>query len=67
MMMNNMMINNMANMMAEDTGVFELRNPVVSGMHRKGMRNNAPRSPPFHAASVANAAHVAYGTTWQVQ
>ncbi len=24
---------NMANMMAEDTGAFELRNPVISGMH----------------------------------
>ena len=24
---------NMANMMAEDTGAFELRNPVISGMY----------------------------------
>ena len=36
MMMNNMMINNMANMMAEDTGVFELRNPKTSGMRAEG-------------------------------
>ena len=35
-MMNNMMINNMANMMAEDTGLFELRNPKISGMRAKG-------------------------------
>ena len=35
-MMNNMMINNMANMMAEDTGLFELRNPKISGMRTKG-------------------------------
>ena len=35
-MMNNMMTYNMANMMAEDTGLFELRNPVVSGLHAKG-------------------------------
>ena len=35
-MMNNMMINNMANMMAEDAGLFELRNPKISGMHAKG-------------------------------
>ena len=34
-MMNNM-INNMANMMAEDAGLFELRNPVISGIHAKG-------------------------------
>lgn len=32
-MMNSMMTYNMANMMAEDTGAFELRNPVISGMH----------------------------------
>lgn len=31
-MMNNIMIRNMADMMAEDTGLFELRNPRVSGM-----------------------------------
>ena len=41
MMMNNMMINNMANMMAEDIGVFELRSPVVSGMHRNEPKNPA--------------------------
>lgn len=35
-MLNNMMIHNMANMMAEDTRVFELRNPEISGMHAKG-------------------------------
>ena len=35
-MMNNMINNNMANMMAEDAGLFELRNPVISGMHAKG-------------------------------
>ena len=35
-MMNSMMTYNMANMMAEDTGLFELRNPVISGMHAKG-------------------------------
>ena len=35
-MMNSMMTYNMANMMAEDTGLFELRNPVVSGMHAMG-------------------------------
>ena len=36
-MMNNMINNNMANMMAEDAGLFELRNPVISGMHAKGL------------------------------
>ena len=36
-MMNNMMTYNMANMMAEDAGLFELRNPAVSGMHAKGL------------------------------
>ncbi|MBR4474752.1 MAG: hypothetical protein IKS55_14110 [Oscillospiraceae bacterium] len=36
MMMNNMMINNMANMMAEDTGVYELRNPEINGMRSEG-------------------------------
>ena len=35
-MMSSMMIHNMANMMAEDTGLFELRNPEISGMHAKG-------------------------------
>ena len=35
-MKNGMMTYNMANMMAEDTGLFELRNPVISGMHAKG-------------------------------
>ena len=35
-MMNNMMISNMANMMAEDTGLYELRNPNISGMRAKG-------------------------------
>ena len=35
-MMNNMMVNNMANVMAEDTGLYELRNPKVSGMRAKG-------------------------------
>ena len=36
-MMNNMMIRNMANQMAEDTGLYELRNPIVSGMQAKGL------------------------------
>ena len=36
-MMSNMMIHNMADMMAEDTGLFELRNPEISGMHAKGL------------------------------
>lgn len=36
MLMNMMMNNNMANMMAEDSGVYELRNPMVSGMRTKG-------------------------------
>ena len=31
-MMNNMMIRNMSNMMAEDSGLFELRNPEFSGL-----------------------------------
>ena len=35
-MMSNMMIHNMANMMAEDIGLFELRNPEISGMYAKG-------------------------------
>ena len=35
-MMNNMMIHNMANVMAEDTGLFELRSPEISGMRTKG-------------------------------
>ena len=35
-MMNEMMNRNMANMMAEDSGLFELRNPEISGMHAKG-------------------------------
>ena len=35
-MMNNMMIRNMADMMAEDTGLLELRNPQVSGMRAEG-------------------------------
>ena len=34
--MNTMIINNMANMMAEDIGLFELRNPEISGMYAKG-------------------------------
>ena len=38
-MINNMMTCNMANMMAEDTGAFELRSPVVSGMHRDELKN----------------------------
>ena len=36
MMNNNWMTCNMANMMAEDAGLFELRNPVVSGMRANG-------------------------------
>ena len=32
-MMQNMMNYNMANMMAEDAGAFELRSPMTSGMH----------------------------------
>ena len=39
-MMNNMMTCNMANMLAEDTGMFELRSPVVSGM-----QGNEPKNP----------------------
>ncbi|MBQ9007718.1 MAG: hypothetical protein IJ088_00085 [Clostridia bacterium] len=35
-MMNNMMTYNMANMMAEDTGMFKLRNPENSGMRARG-------------------------------
>ena len=35
-MMNYMMIHNMANMMAEDTGVYELRNPENNGMRAEG-------------------------------
>ena len=35
-MMNNMMTHNMANMMAEDSGAFELRSPEISGMHAEG-------------------------------
>ena len=35
-MMNSTMTCNMADMMAEDTGLVELRNPVISGMHAKG-------------------------------
>ena len=36
-MMNNMMIrNNIANMLAEDTGLYELRNPEISGMRAQG-------------------------------
>jgi hypothetical protein len=31
------MMNNMANMMAEDSGLFELRNPEFSGMRKKGL------------------------------
>jgi hypothetical protein len=31
------MTNNMANMMAEDSGLFELRNPEISGMRKKGL------------------------------
>ena len=33
--MMNYMVNNMANMMAEDTNLFELRNPEISGMRAK--------------------------------
>ena len=36
-MTNNMMIHNMANMMAEDAGAYELRNPMNSGMHTNGL------------------------------
>ena len=35
-MMNSILIPNMANLMAEDSGLFELRNPKVSGMHKQG-------------------------------
>ena len=35
-MMNYMMIHNMANMMAEDTGAYELRNPANNGMRAEG-------------------------------
>ena len=35
-MMNTMMIRNMANMMAEDTGAYELRNPEINGMRAEG-------------------------------
>lgn len=35
-MMINIMTHNMANMMAEDAGIFELRNPEMSGMRAKG-------------------------------
>ena len=34
--MMNCMINNLANVLAEDTGLYELRNPEVSGMRAKG-------------------------------
>ena len=34
--MMNCMMNNLANVMAEDTGLYELRNPEVSGMRAKG-------------------------------
>ena len=36
-MMNQMMIPNMANMMAEDAGLYELRNPEISGLRAKGL------------------------------
>ena len=36
-MMNQMMILNMANMMAEDAGLYELRNPEISGLRAKGL------------------------------
>jgi len=36
MIVNNMMNHNMANMMAEDVGLYELRNPAFSGMRAKG-------------------------------
>ncbi len=36
-MMNQMMILNMANMMAEDAGLYELRNPEISGLRGKGL------------------------------
>ena len=29
--------NNMANVMAEDSGLFELRNPEISGLRKKGL------------------------------
>ena len=35
--MTNMMIRNIANMMAEDYGLYELRNPKVSGLRAKGL------------------------------
>ena len=35
-MMNQMMALNMANMMAEDAGLYELRNPEISGLRAKG-------------------------------
>lgn len=36
-MMNQIMIRNMANMMAEDAGLYELRNPEISGLRAKGL------------------------------
>ena len=36
-MMNQMIILNMANMMAEDAGLYELRNPEISGLRAKGL------------------------------
>jgi len=36
-MMINLMNSNMANMLAEDAGVPELRNPLNSGMQAKGL------------------------------
>ncbi len=36
-MMMNDNIRNMANMMAEDTGAYELRNPLAGGMRNRGL------------------------------
>ena len=36
-MMNQIMALNMANMMAEDAGLYELRNPEISGLRAKGL------------------------------
>ena len=35
--MTNMMIRNIANMMAEDSGLYELRNPEISGLKANGL------------------------------
>ena len=36
---NNACIMNLANILAEDTGIMELRNPKISGMHKQGRRH----------------------------